>query len=110
MTSLRYDEPLMIGLLARLPQDLRVAFATACAERLLSSYVAYSAKTGREIPRRSAPLSRGCGMTSVGSGCQTMKCKSVSTPAWLSSPPRMTPRGCKSRLPQRMPERLLHTP
>ena len=50
MAILRSDEAELEGTLERLPWPLRVAFAAACAERLLPAYLAFSTQTGRGEP------------------------------------------------------------
>ncbi len=56
MTVTTYNEQHLIAGLDRLPQSLRVVFATSCAERLFPSYVAFWEKTDRGDPKRL----RGC--------------------------------------------------
>jgi len=41
--SLQFDEPSLIARLAKLPNELRVAFAALCAERQLPNYIRFSA-------------------------------------------------------------------
>ena len=50
MAMFRFEEAQLVAELDRLPLQLRVAFAAACAERLLPAYVAFSAQTGRGNP------------------------------------------------------------
>ena len=47
MELLRYNEERLARDLERLPRQLRVAFAAACAERLLPSYFGFAGRTGR---------------------------------------------------------------
>jgi uncharacterized protein YjaG (DUF416 family) len=49
-TLLRFDEARLVKMLDRLPRDLRVVFAAACAERLLPAYAAFSERAGRGDP------------------------------------------------------------
>ncbi len=50
VVTLRFDETQLVGILNRLDTEGRVAFAAACAERLLPAYVAFSNRTGRGEP------------------------------------------------------------
>jgi hypothetical protein len=50
MATLRYDEKHVVEQLDRLSLDQRVAFAAACAERLVPVYAAASAQRGRGDP------------------------------------------------------------
>jgi uncharacterized protein YjaG (DUF416 family) len=49
-TLLRFDEAQLVKMLDRLPRELRVVFAAACAERLLPAYAAFSERAGRGDP------------------------------------------------------------
>jgi uncharacterized protein YjaG (DUF416 family) len=44
---LRFEEAQLVRMLDRLPGDLRVVFAAACAERLLPAYAIFSGRAGR---------------------------------------------------------------
>jgi hypothetical protein len=46
-TLLCFDEVQLVKMLDRLPRDLRVVFAAACAERLLPAYAVFSERAGR---------------------------------------------------------------
>lgn len=52
MTTLHFNEMNLVNELAALPARLRVAFAAACAERLLPAYARFSTKTGRGDPAK----------------------------------------------------------
>jgi uncharacterized protein YjaG (DUF416 family) len=47
---LQFDEPCLIARLAKLPNELRVAFAALCAERQLPNYIQFSARSGLGNP------------------------------------------------------------
>src|SRR5258708_14316562 len=47
---LQFDEPSLIARLAKLPNELRVAFAALCAERQLPNYIRFSARSGLGNP------------------------------------------------------------
>jgi uncharacterized protein YjaG (DUF416 family) len=47
---LHFDEPNLIVRLAKLPNELRVAFAALCAERQLPNYARFSARSGLGDP------------------------------------------------------------
>jgi uncharacterized protein YjaG (DUF416 family) len=50
MPILRFDERGLLAQLRRLPNQLRVAFAAACAERQLPNYISFSKVTGTGNP------------------------------------------------------------
>jgi uncharacterized protein YjaG (DUF416 family) len=52
MSILQFDKNALIVQLERLPNQLRVAFAAACAERQLPNYVRFSEATGEGNPER----------------------------------------------------------
>lgn len=45
-----FDESALIAKLGRLPAPLRIAFATACAERQMPAYRRFGIQVGREVP------------------------------------------------------------
>jgi uncharacterized protein YjaG (DUF416 family) len=56
MSLIRYDEQWLVRQLRQLPPELCVAFAAACAERLLPAYFSFAKQTGRGDPRRLAAI------------------------------------------------------
>ena len=50
MRILGFDEADIVGTLERLPQELRMVFAAACAERFLPACVVFCTRTGRGEP------------------------------------------------------------
>jgi uncharacterized protein YjaG (DUF416 family) len=59
MVTIRFEESQLGAQLDRLPQQLRAAFAAACAERVFPAYVRYSQESGRGDPETlRAALSR----------------------------------------------------
>jgi uncharacterized protein YjaG (DUF416 family) len=53
---LRYDERELVKALERLPRQSRIAFGTACAERLLPAYERFSERTNRGEPKALASI------------------------------------------------------